>query len=369
MGGGQQLVLNLAQAMRPRVETEVAFFTGDDAMRTQFEAIGVPVHELPSQGALSQLRAGWTMWTIIRRRRIDVLHAHSSQDKRVAQFVGLVARRPVVAHLHVRREHAQRDVGLRRRARSWVRRLVGLATVSRYVAISKAVMDVNRSTILRPSTRLVMISNGIPIEPYRSAVPTSRSSLGLPDDVPVLLWAGRLSAEKDVPSLLVAMTHLRESHPEARLLLAGDGPRKGDLERLRTELELSDSVRMLGRRTDVPGLMAMADLFVFTSLDEGFGLAVAEAQAAGLPVVAFRIPALEEIVDDGVTGLLVDGRDPGAMAQAIAELLSDSTRRRSMSGVARHHAAETLDIAATASALTRVYAAVSHHGAPPASDR
>ena len=356
MGGGQQLVLNLARAMHPQVETEVAFFAGDEHMRSQFEAIGVPVHELPARKALSWLRAGWTMWTIVRRRRIDVLHAHSSQDKRVTQIVGLVARRPVVAHLHVRREHAHRDGGLRGRARSWTRRLVGLATVSCYIAISNAVMDVNRSMILRPATRLVMIPNGIPIEPYQGAVPTSRSSLGLPDDVPVLLWAGRLSAEKDVPSLMAAMTHLREAHPDVRLLLAGDGPKREELEALRTELALSDSVLLLGRRQDVPGLMAMADLFVFASVAEGFGLAVAEAQAAGLPVIAFRIPALAEIVDDGRTGLLVDGRSPGDMAQAIAGLLTDPTKRRSMSEAARRRAAETLDIAVTASAMTRVYA-------------
>lgn len=352
-GGGQMLVLELAKALRPHAEVEVAFLGGPEDLRQDFERCGVPVHRLLASGCWPRARATLTLVRLTRNRAIDVLHAHSSPDKHITQAAGLITRRPVIAHLHVWRDHAHRDQGMTRRVRSWARRLAGLLTVRCYIAISESVMAANVSTIARANHRLVLVRNGISLAPYQSSARSSRGSMT--NDGPVLLWVGRFSSEKDVPLLVKMMSFLRDSHPSARLLLAGEGPQRSRIQEEVAYLGLEATVIFLGRRTDIPTIMATADVFVFSSISEGFGLAVAEAQAAGLPVVACRIPALEEIVEDDVTGVLVSSRNPYEMAESVRCLLEDNARRLAMGRAARRRAHELFDITCTAAQLLAVY--------------
>ena len=354
-GGGQKLVLDLAQALRPHAEVQVAFLTGPEDLRNDFEQCGVPVHPLASSGTWGQAQAVKGLVHLTRSHHIDVLHAHSSPDKHVTQAAGLITHRPVVEHLHVLRDHRTSDRPLGRRVRSKVRRVVGLVTVNRYIAISTSVMEANASALPRASERLVLIRNGIRLEsapiPRHVGLPRGTAATGEHQ----LLWVGRLSAEKDVPQLLEMMSHLRRSHPRVELLLAGEGPERQRIEREVVRLGLSGVVKLLGQRSDVSDLLALADVFVFTSISEGFGLAAAEAQAAGVPVVTYAIPAMTEIVEDDVTGVLVPDRDPLKLASAVARLLDDPELRTSMGQAARSRAERLFDITGTAEQLLAVY--------------
>jgi glycosyltransferase involved in cell wall biosynthesis len=355
-GGGQRLVLNLAQALRPRVEVEIAFLSGSDELRTEFHEAGVRVHELPrGEGAWSQLRTAASLARLVRRRGIDLLHAHSSPDKRVTQLAGLFARRPVVAHLHVLRNHSEHDRGAAGWFRSNARRLAGLLTVRCYIAISQSVFDANTRAVPFARRRLVLVRNGVPLDHADMAADGVRDDIGLRGDDQVLLWVGRLSTEKDVPSLVRMMSIARETNERAHLVLVGEGRRRQDIEDLVAQLDLGDRVHLVGRRTDVSSIMSVADLFAFASFHEGFGLAVAEAQVAGLPVVAFRIPALEEIVEDRVTGLLVPGRRPEDLAASVTRLLDDAALRQAMGAAARTRGRQLFDISSTAAELAGVY--------------
>lgn len=159
---------------------------------------------------------------------------------------------------------------------------------------------------------------------------------------PRLAMVARLEGHKDQPTLIRAVGLLRDQGLAVELWLIGEGSRRSQLEALIADLHLSDRVQLLGTRRDIPELMAQFDLFVFSARpDEGFGIALAEAMAAGVPILATDVGACREVLDDGRCGLLVEPSSPEAMAVGIRQVLNDrvATRQREIAakGRARCH--------------------------------
>ncbi len=158
---------------------------------------------------------------------------------------------------------------------------------------------------------------------------------------PTILAVGHQYRRKRTADLLRAIPLLPPHLADARVRVVGDGPELPRLRRLASRLGIADRVDFLGRIDDqaLAREYAGADCFCHPSVQEAFGIAVVEAMAAGLPVVAGRAAALPEIVRDGVTGLLVAPRDPSAIAAALAQLLDDGELRASLGAAGRLRAA------------------------------
>jgi glycosyltransferase involved in cell wall biosynthesis len=188
-----------------------------------------------------------------------------------------------------------------------------------------------------PENRLQVIPNGVPLEAYSddhlNRGPT-RQALGVSDDDFLWLAVGHLEPIKDYPTLLRAMTALRDSGLPAKLRIAAEGSQRADLQALIGDLQLTETVNLLGFRSDVPELLTAADALVLSSLVEGLPNVVIEAFAAGVPVVATNRGGTTELVEPGITGLLVPPRDPQALAKAMTELMQLPADRRSEMGAA-----------------------------------
>ena len=158
-----------------------------------------------------------------------------------------------------------------------------------------------------------------------------------------VLFVGRLRLRKGVEVLLAALARLREGHPEARLLIAGDGEHRRALERTAARLEVEDAVTFLGRcdAARVRALLAGAGALAVPSIYEGMPLVVLEAMEAGVPVVASRVSGIPEVVVDGETGWLVPPEDPAALAAALGEALSDPAEARRRGEAGRRRLDET----------------------------
>ena len=188
-----------------------------------------------------------------------------------------------------------------------------------------------------PEDLLCAVPNGIPdpIRPEAADVDAVRRELGIPDGAPLVLTVGRFTEQKGYDVYLDAAPAVLEAVPGARLVWVGDGPL---WEPMRAEAErrgLTDRLLLVGRRSDVPALMAAADLFALPSRFEGLPLVVLEALAAGLPTVGTRVIGTEEAILDGETGRLVPPEDPDAFAHALVDALHDDARRRRWSVHAR----------------------------------
>jgi glycosyltransferase involved in cell wall biosynthesis len=198
------------------------------------------------------------------------------------------------------------------------------------------------------------------------ADPTLRRQLCIPDRANVLLSLQRLSALKHVEVAILSVRHLVEwGRTDVVLLIGGSGPEEQRLRQLVVSLGLQNSVRFLGflPEPDLPRYFALADLFCFPSIFETFGIVLAQAMAAGLPVVAADSSAVPDVVQHGITGLLSPPLDADAMAVNIARLLDDPLLRRHMGQAARERAVQLYDWERVARLYEQVLCEAAREGA------
>jgi glycosyltransferase involved in cell wall biosynthesis len=183
-----------------------------------------------------------------------------------------------------------------------------------------------------PAEQVRVIYNGIDLKPYDDTWDPAglRRELGIPATACVVLSVARLVHDKDHATLLTAFQRVAQNDERLRLWIAGDGSLRPILAGQTERLGLTERVSFLGFRTDIPRLLAGADLLAIASLREGMPNVALEAMAARRPVVATAVAGTPEVVRDGETGLLVPPGAPDALAAALTELARDPVRRRRM---------------------------------------
>ncbi len=272
---------------------------------------------------------------------VQVLQTHLPGANFWGLLMALRHRTRVVATVHNNREfdYGDADHPLRRRFRRmayrWIlRRCDAVVAVSRDVAVSLLQEVGMREDDV---TRLVVVPNGVPLPdplpPVRRRELRERYGCG-PDDI-LVLAAGRHSEQKNFRALVEAFPLVLERAPRCRGVVAGEGPLRTRHQHHAARLGVAEALEFPGNVGDLTDLMQAADLFVLPSLWEGLPLVLLEAMACGLPVVGSRIKGIEDVVEDGVHGLLVPPDDPPALARAIAALATDPDRRRRLGNAAR----------------------------------
>ena len=200
---------------------------------------------------------------------------------------------------------------------------------------------------LLPARRLTASINGVDVERFApdTAGRTVRDKLGIAPDVPVLLHCSRLELEKGAQVSVRALARVRRRHPSARLLVAGDGAQRESLPALAASLGVAEAVDFLGHVDNeaLPAIYTAATVFLYPTLAvESFGIAVAEAMACGVPVVASRLGGVQTSIDDGVNGALVPAGSVPALADAVDRLLADPAARARIGAAARAKAVASL---------------------------
>jgi glycosyltransferase involved in cell wall biosynthesis len=227
-----------------------------------------------------------------------------------------------------------------------------VSRMGRMLAVSRAIQRQLIDDLGWPAAKVDVVYNAVaPVALPAEGATELRMSLTGGRPWPVVLVCARLDEQKGHDVLLEAAARL----PEVMFILAGDGPERGRLEAQAAALGLTDRVRFLGQRDDVPALLGACDVFALPSLYEGSSLAVLEAMSAGCAVVTSDIPGTNELVIDGQTGLLTPPGDPGALADALRRTLSDPDRRRRLGDSARARVLAEFTADAMARSVTSVY--------------
>jgi glycosyltransferase involved in cell wall biosynthesis len=207
--------------------------------------------------------------------------------------------------------------------------------VGRYIAVSGAIARELAERFGWPAAKIEVVCNAVDLDRFDvGAQPGLREDLSGAKDLPLVLTAARLDEQKGHPTLFRAAAEI----PDARFVLAGDGPLRAELEAEAARLGVAERVLFLGRREDVPELLAASDVFALPSLYEGSSLAVLEAMAARRAVVSSAIGGTEELIADGENGLLVPPGDADALAAALRRLLADRSLRDDLAARARARA-------------------------------
>jgi glycosyltransferase involved in cell wall biosynthesis len=283
---------------------------------------------------IADLRAAIALWVILRRERPDVLHTHNPKPGLYGRIVGRLAGVPVV----VNTVHGLYATATDR----WLKRLVvyALEAIASRFSDAELVQSAEDHRLLTrwrisPPRRTTLLGNGIDLTRFRQDGTSAagreaiRASLGIPRGRVTVGTVGRLVSEKGYAELIAAAEILGDDF--AILVVGPEDPDKHDalspslLERARTA-----GVRLLGQRDDVHDLYRAMDIFVLASHREGMPRAAMEASASGLAVVATDIRGCREVIDDGVTGLLVPPKDVEALVGAIGRLARDAGLRRRM---------------------------------------
>ncbi len=317
--GGARQALLLVRGLAARGVTGTLACAAGGAVAAEARRLGVPVRELPLRGDLDLGFAG-RFARLVQELAPDLVHVHS---RRGADWLGgRGARRAGVPALLTRRVDSPEPAWLAR----WKYR-----PYARVVAISGAIQAQLAATGLAPQ-RLALIRSAVDAalaEPAWSRVRLARE-FGLDPRAPLAGCIAQLIPRKGHALLLAAWREVVAACPGARLLLFGRGPGEAALRRQIAAMGLAGSVVLAGFRPDLADFLGRLDVVVHPATAEGLGLAVLEAQAAGVPVVAFRAGGVPEIVADQRTGYLVRSGDTAAMAIAVTALLQDEARRRAM---------------------------------------
>ncbi|HEX6782276.1 MAG TPA: glycosyltransferase [Solirubrobacterales bacterium] len=331
LGGAENAMFMLLGSL-DRVEWEPTLLLEDapevEPLAERAAALGVPVRRIaPLPLGLTGARRVPGLVRLLRHERPAVFHAHMSSP--VACKWGLAA--AVLARVPAVLGSVQ--VGAYEPDRSSYRQLRALARrVDRYLAVSREIAGELVDDLGWPAGKVEVVYNAV--DAGRAAVPAPpglREQLGGSETRPLVLTPARLDAQKGHDALLEAAAEV----PDALFLIAGEGPERQRLEGRAAELGVAERVRFLGRREDVPQLLAACDVFALPSLYEGSSLAVLEAMAAGIPVVSSAIGGTEELIEDGRSGLLVPPGDALALAAALRRLLGDPRLREELATRAR----------------------------------
>lgn len=353
IGGLEHVVVALASAQAARGhEVGIVCLWHPGALAARAAAAGVAVSCAHKRDgidwrALRRLRA------LLRGHGPDVLHTHNPMAHYYAVAATLGCRIPSV--LNTRHGMGSPQAGARRE------RLYRLALrrTDHAVSVCRAARERFVADGVIPAELASVVPNGTDLGRFAArsdaAALRLKAELALPPAALLFGTVGRLNEAKQQHLLLRALRRLLDRGVPAALVVAGDGPLRAPLEQLTGELALQDHVRWLGARDDVPALLAAMDVFVLPSRTEGWSLALVEASAAGLPIVASRVGGNAEIVQDGATGLLVPAGDDAALADAMATLAADAGRRAAFGRAAREWAAREASLAAMCARYAELY--------------
>ncbi len=244
---------------------------------------------------------------LLRRERVDIVHAHSSRDAWLAGAAGKLLGIPVF------------------RTRHLLTRIGGPYVYARLADTVLTVSEGVRQYLISrgvPGDKIVAVPTGINLkrfDPARTDLADMRARFNIPRDAFVIGLIAVLRKAKGHRFLLQALKRLAPEFPQLKLLIAGTGPQEQNIRNLIQELGLGEQVMMLGHQDDIPSLLKALDVFVLPAQEEALGTAIVEATAMGVPVIATRIGGIPEVV--GKAGLLFESEDVDALANHLRTLI------------------------------------------------
>jgi glycosyltransferase involved in cell wall biosynthesis len=346
--GTEAHVLTLAKNLAKHTDVSaIVGVTAGGELHMRCAAGNIPYRVLPKTPGMLNLAGIIAVAKMLRDRDVDVIHAHNGRTSLVAVCAKLHTRKGgvVLTQHFIEPDYVNRK-GLGGKLAGMIHGFI-LTNVDQHICISEAVKSAfidRQESGVNDFASVHIVQNGID-DVYKSLERAECreklfSELKLPLETRIVLCVARLEPEKDVQTLIKAVSAIKTSSP-LHCLIVGDGNERNSLEALLRDTKMQDRVSFLGFRDDVPAIMKSADIFVLPAPAEPFGLVVVEAMMAGVPVVAIDNGGPAEIVITGQTGILVNREDVNTMGNAITLLLENPPVCQSM-GIHGQQRAETV---------------------------
>jgi len=322
----QALKFNLLTNLDPTRYRGVVAVVGAADLTPDFQRDGVAVHplEIHRTFAPEGLRGVAKIVRLLRRERADLLVTYHTASDLLGPVAASLARVPVVS--------CRRDEGFTKKAFHVNAQRLLNPLLGGMITVSSAVAEAVHKAECYPRERMQTIWNGENMALFSPGRSRLRQQLGISPETFVMTTAAYFHPIKDHRSQIEALARLSRHHPDVCLLLAGFGPLQDELQRQAGPL--GQRVRFIGQRDDMPEVLRASDVYLQSSLSEGFSNAIVQAMATALPVVATRVGGNPELVGPEC-GFMVPPRNPDALASKLSLLLSSVERRRQMGQAGR----------------------------------
>jgi L-malate glycosyltransferase len=321
VGGAEEMILNLLRSLPARFERGVMCIDGPGPMGEEIRRAGLPIESLGLRPGLRRPFDLPRLQRAIEAAQPTIVHTFLLTASLYGRFAAMLARVPIVIGTEV--NIYERKQAAHRLAERWLMR-----STDAVIASAESVREFYIRQVKADPDRVVVIHNAVDwsqLETSRSRA-DMRAEAAVPADAVAAVIIARLTEQKAHRVLFEAMA----SRPELgglHLMVVGDGELRDELPRQVERLDLGRRVHFLGARRDLGNLLGAADLFVMPSLWEGLPLSLVLAMGGGLPVVASRVAGIPEVVEDGVTGLLVEPGNVTQLAAALARVAQDPALR------------------------------------------
>jgi glycosyltransferase involved in cell wall biosynthesis len=326
LGGAESLALNILRNGKAEFDGIVCGLFGEpDKLALAAEQDGFTwLAVCARQGGRGRLGAIRKLYRLLKKEQVSLLHAQSAWLLPYALPAAWLAGVPVVYT-----EHALNSL----RKIAWLRHFVKLSApfLHGIVGVNDLVRDYFVSDLGISGKRVAVISNGIDTGVF--SPDGSKAGLPWPENPAILFVFGnvaRLNEAKNHAGLLRAFKLVHDAHPEARLLLVGDGEERETLEKLRRDLDITGAVHITGLCLNIPEQLRSMDAFVLSSRREGLPMALLEAMAAGRPCISTRVGSVPSINEGEDRLMLVPAEDDEALAAAMRDMLDSSARRETL---------------------------------------
>jgi glycosyltransferase involved in cell wall biosynthesis len=368
-GGAQVVVRYLMQELQEEFSFSVAVLGEIGLFSDVYGDLGSPVFESRLwQGRWNPLPCVG-LARAIRQQGIEIVHTHLFKSHIVGAALGKRMGCKVILHDHS--GMYLQSLGSILANKIVLRAYVGcfrhaLRLCDRAVVLTRSDLEAYQTCYGVSPDRVTVLPNGVDLrrfdeETRPGRADSLRQELGLAQDTKLVVMVARLDRHKDWPTFLQVSKRVRMGTDGLTAFIAvGSGPESGKLRDLARTHGL-ENVFFLGHRNDVPALLRQADIFLLTSRREPFGIVILEAMAAGCPVVATRSGGPEEIVTDGVDGLLAETEDVAGLSSQVSALLGDSVLRQRLSRGARKTLADRFAVQDVAARMAQVYREVLHN--------
>jgi glycosyltransferase involved in cell wall biosynthesis len=326
-GGGEVFLMDLMTGMKARGHAVSLLCRPGTELAERATAKGFDVEAMRIGGDFDPLVI-WQTARLMKRKRIDAICTNMDKELR---FGGIAAKLAGVRGVVPSREI---DYPLKNSLRyRFAYNILASCLVVNSAATQATVL---KSAPWLDKARTRIIYKGIDLRPFDTpAVGSLHDELGLPRSVKFITFLGQLDERKGIRYMLDGWKKIHEKFPNALLLIAGVGPMRAMLESFIAENHLTNRVRLLGFRNDVPNILKQSSMLVLPSLWEGFGYVLVEAMAARIPTIATATSSIPEIVAHGRSGLLVPVKNAAALAEAMSTILSDEPKAQAMGAAGR----------------------------------
>jgi glycosyltransferase involved in cell wall biosynthesis len=345
--GGEQQALYLAEGLARRGVANLCVGRPEAPYLERCAAKGLEVAPLSNRGEADP-SAVLALRRIVKSWKPDVIHMHTSH----AHALGVMAAKSAGVGRTVVSRRVDFTIYRNALRLSWFKYRFG---VDRYVAISEGV----RAQMVKdgiPASKIQVVHSGIDLARFDGAKPHDYAAeFGVPKGAPIVVDVAAFGWHKAQEMLVRATPKILAAHPEARVVFVGDGEL---LPRIRDEAErlgVGGRIIFTGFRTDVPSLVAGADVFVMCSVLEGLCTSLLDALALSRPAVGSAVGGIPEVLIDGVTGLLVPPRDPDALAAAVVRVLGDRALAARLGAAGRRHVEDKFTVDAMVEGNLAVY--------------